>query len=235
VRIRALVLPVAIVAALLAGCTKDAGTTTPPTPTVTGLAALTGAEIMNKAAEAFSKVTSYHLKGKVVTEGQTVEVDISVVGDTEKGTIVAEGTSIEIIELKDGSYVKSDALFAQMFDDPSMDAATKAALQKTMKGKWLKMAPSESDTILPKPSELFKPGDFGAVAKGDTSTINGMPVIALEDRSGGKVFIALTGEPYPVRVDAGDIGTFDITEIGTVAPFSAPPASEVFDTTQAGK
>jgi hypothetical protein len=116
-----------------------------------------------------------------------------------------------------------------------MDLAIRAALQQSLKGKWLKMPPDQMDPILPNPSELFKPKDFGAVAKGDTSTINGMPVIAVVNRSGGKIYVALTGEPYILRVDDKDTGTFDITEIGTAVTISAPPASDVIDFAQASK
>jgi hypothetical protein len=234
-RIRALVLPVALGAALLAGCTKSADTTPPPTPTVTGLAALSGAEIMSKATEAFSKVTSYHLKGKGVVDGQPIDMDISIVGETAKGTIVSQGHSVEVISLEDGTYLRSDSLFEQLFTNPSMDTVTKATVLAAIKGKWLKMPPDQSGSILPKPSKLFKPKDFAAVAKGDTSTINGTPVIAVVNRSGGKIYVALTGEPYIVRVDDKDMGTLDITEIGTVVTISAPPASDVIDFAQASK
>ena len=85
---------------------------------------------------------------------------------------------------------------------------------------------------------------IGPVTKGATATVNGVPVIAITDQAtadwcldvgaqcdGRTIYVATTGEPYPIRIDTGDGHIpLDFADFG--ASVDVPPAPvDIFDAT----
>ena len=77
--------------------------------------------------------------------------------------------------------------------------------------------------------ELLKP--TGKLTKGKATEINGAPAIALDD-SGSKLYIATTGEPYPLKMmpPGTQKGELTFSDFGsTFADLKLPPDSQVVD------
>jgi hypothetical protein len=67
--------------------------------------------------------------------------------------------------------------------------------------------------------------------RGLTSQVNGVLALALEGNAvdDGTLWVAIEGEPYPVRIDAGTQGVIDFMDYGATVDTNTPPASQIFD------
>jgi hypothetical protein len=230
-RIRALVLPLAVAAAFLAGCTQ-AGSTPSPTPTSNGIDALDAAAILTKANDALNKAGSYHIAGSATSEGQKVDVDVVFAGDNFKGKFGLLGLSIDLMTVGGTVYMKADSLLGLMglagTQSPQM-----TALANTVKGKYIAVPAGEAAQFadVPNADELlgFKDGTF---TKGETTTLDGKSVLTLSNSKGTKLYVARTGEPYPVQVEYEGGAVLKVTDIGTASAITAPAAADVIDYTQ---
>jgi hypothetical protein len=226
-RARLVLVPIAITAALLAGCGKDKTPAAAPPPTNNGVAALSATEILDKAKAAAIAAGSVHVKGSTSSENQNISIDLKIDHKDFAGTIETSGTVLEIIRLGSDFYLKApDAFWEQMIPKEQQVALA------LIKGKYVKMG---SDN--PSFKELSSIGDFdtllkpeGTVSKGQEKTVNGTPAIALVDSTDkGSLYIATVGQPLPVRIESAKNEGIDFTEWGTSFGLKAPPATEVFD------
>jgi hypothetical protein len=83
----------------------------------------------------------------------------------------------------------------------------------------------------------------GPVTKGATATVNGVPVIAITDQATadqcleigaqcGTIYVATTGEPYPIRIETGDGHTaLDFADFGAPVDVVPPTPLDIFDAT----
>jgi hypothetical protein len=235
-KIRTLLLPLLAGAAFLAGCTQGASpTTTPTTPAGNGVEALAAGDIVAKATDALNKASSYRLKGDFKDdEGTNVTLDMLVVGADKKTSMSSAGLSIEVYQISGVTYLKADDLWAQLLGSMIQDKAQQTLALNLLKGKYVKLTP-EYQTMLagvvPDAASLLKPekGDF---TKGATTTIDGKPVVTLTDGNGNKLYVATTGEPYPLRLESSNGEKMDVIEIGNKATIAAPGASDVLDMAQ---
>ena len=140
-RARLVLVPVALAAALLAGCTTSTPQTTPTTaPADNGVSALPAAEILNRATTALINAKSFHVKGEVISGGETVKADVQLSGDNGKGTLVSAGQTIEIIRDGEDGYLKVPADFLALLIPPGTPNAPSAdQLAALLKDKYIKI------------------------------------------------------------------------------------------------
>ncbi len=233
-RLRIALVPLGIAAALLSGCTgtpTSTPTTPAPTPTVAatpnGVEALTAEEILSKATAALAAAKSFKAKGDDVDEAGKMSLDLTFSGANGQGSVTVPDGTFELIKVDSILYLKAAPEF---WKDALPEGAGAATL--LLKDKYVKM-----DSTVPLASvygAIFDPAEFlkpdGAFTKGETSTINGTPAVALiASKDNSKLFIATTGEPLPLRIE-GKPGVFiDFTNFGAAVEVKAPSADQVID------
>src|SRR5574342_826885 len=226
-RARIVLIPMLVVAAFVAGCSKDSGSGTPTpgptTPPPNGIAELSVDEIMAKATEALGKVSSYRAKGEVLSEGVKTPIDYQSQGDDISVVFAVEGHQVNFVKIGNDVYLKG----LEELLGPAVPPAAAALI----KGKYVKL-----DTTKPQFAALAKSFETeelltpeGTASKGETKTIDGTPAIGVVDSTDSSVlYIATVGEPLPLRVEFtdGSVITFTYNEAFTI---SAPSAAEVVD------
>jgi hypothetical protein len=233
-RLRILLLPLAAAAALLAGC-ATANPSTPPTPTSNGVEALSAQEILTKATGALDAAKSYRLTGVFVDDGDKAELEMTVAGDNAKISIKSDIMNFEAVRFGGQTYLKADDLWEPLISLAVKDEAQRALAIAMIKGKYVTV-PADQQTmqkLVPKASEILEP-EAGTFTKGAATTIDGKPVITLTDAKGNKLYVATTGEPYPVRLESATGETVNVVDIGVEAAVTAPPAAEVVDVSKFG-
>jgi hypothetical protein len=238
-RARLVLVPIALVAALLASCTTKTEPATSPTTAAAdnGIAALSATEILAKAVTALTNAKSVHIKGDFISDGDTMKADILIHGRDGKASIETGGKTIEVIRVGTDGYFKASAEFLSLLIPPGTQGAPSPDQLALLKDKYIKV-PAGNAMFAAfasgiEPSELLKA--TGTVSKGEAKVVNGVPTITLVDddaKDGGKLYIATTGEPYPIRLEhvAGGSG-LDFAEYGAAVEIKAPPAEQVFDAT----
>ena len=237
-RARLVLVPIVVAAALLAGCDKSgtdpAASASPSTaPSDNGVALLPASEILSKALAAASSAQSVHIKGDITVDSDKISLDVTVSGENGKGSITAEGQTVELIRVNNDVYMKAGEGFWNMVagDDRS------PAIASVLKDRWVKVPADEGFAEL---ANLFNPDRLlpsaGPATKGQTKTINGISAIGLTDSvdtGEGVIYVATQGEPYPLRLEgpAGE-GAIDFTDWNAPVEITAPPAGDVLDMSQ---
>jgi hypothetical protein len=214
-------------AAALAGCSGggsgSAGPAASPSPTPNGIENLTATEALARSNAAAKAAKWVHVKG---TEGGTT-LDLHVGDEQASGTVSENGLTAQLLAAGGHTYLKGDKAF---WDDAlGTDQGGKLV------GKWV-LADDASDSLGPF-TDISRLVDLvlspeGTVTKGTVSTVDGQRVLGLVDSNDGSVlYLATTGEPYPVtihdKVASIDPPVFD--GWGQPVDIKPPPASEVVD------
>jgi hypothetical protein len=164
-----------------------------------GTAAKSPDAIVAAATGAIRGAKSVHVSGSVVNSGSPIKLDLNLAaGKGGTGQMSENGLSFRIIVVKRVVYINGSDSFWRHF------GGTAAA--QLFHGKWLR-APATgqlgSVAVLTDLQSLFNKllSHHGTLAKGGTSTINGQKVVAVKDTtSGGTLYVATTGKPYPIAV-----------------------------------
>jgi hypothetical protein len=237
---------VASVAALTAACAKTdtPGSAAPasrsesPSLTDNGVAKLTANQILDKATAAFRRAGSVHIKGSGFADGEQFSMDLRLKGSAGGyGTLTSNGQTLEVIRIGKTAYLKADKGF--------WENQVNAQVAKLLDGKYVK-GPTTHPSLKPLASltdltdaarELLKPD--GAIRKGSRQKIDGVNAIGLVDASadGGTLYIALQGEPYPLRVvpntkSRDDQGALEFLEYGEPVTLTAPPDAQTIDSSR---
>lgn len=238
---RALV-PLVLACALLAGCggTDDdgtdgggtpAGTTTSSAPADNGVAALEADAIVDKAMAALGAAKSFSLKGDIDMDGQRLALDIKVSGEDVLGTMTIDGAAVELLRVGGQAYIRPDEKFWSQFG--GADAG--ATMAQLMGDRWAKISSKDAQFEeffqITEPADLLKPD--GAVTKGETKTVNGVAAIGISEAGsdGGTLYVATTGEPYPLLMEGPPgKGQLSFGDFGAAfEDIKAPAAGDVVD------
>jgi hypothetical protein len=131
--------------------------------------------------------------------GSRITLDLNLVnGRGGQGSMSQNGLSFQVVTVGNEVYINGIIAFWQKF-------AGNAEAQ-LLWGKWIKapasaqLAPLATLTDLKKLlSQLL--ASPGQLAKGSITTVRGQPVVAVKDiTNSGTLYIATTGEPYPIEV-----------------------------------
>lgn len=213
-RVRALAVLV-LVGATAAGCgggTKSNGEASKPAQ-----------QILADAKQAATSATAVHYHGSIVNNGSHVTIDLTV--DSTRGgtgTMSMQNLSFDLVRIGDKAYIRgSDAFYAKFAG---------AAAAQLLHGRWLEFPADNGQlavltelTDIGKFFALFK-GKSGVV-KGAETTVDGQKAIAIRsNKTGGTMYVATTGKPYPIEVVGGrsSPGTITFDGWGKTVALTAP-------------
>jgi hypothetical protein len=137
--------------------------------------------------------------GTLTSGGQPITLNLTIAtGRGGQGQMSENGLSFQLVDLHQTVYIKGSPAFWRHFGGN--------AAAQLFNGKWLK-APAtgnfESFAELTNLPTLFDKilSSHGKLSKGATTTINGQKVVAINDTGeGGTLYVAATGQPYPVQI-----------------------------------
>lgn len=140
-----------------------------------------------------------HVSGAVTSAGTPVTLNLNLVsGKGARGQMSEGGLGFQIVALNGTAYINGSDAFWRHFG-----GNTAAQL---FKGKWLKAPETGQFASLAQLTNLQALvgqalSRHGTLSKGQTTTVNGQKVIAVNDTSqGGTLYVATTGNPYPVKI-----------------------------------
>jgi hypothetical protein len=209
----AVLAPVALAVALLAGCGGDSGN---------GESAKKGPQVAADAAKALTDAGAAHLIGSGSSGGKPLSLDLHLQGADAQGSITQDGKKLEVISVSGKLYGQAPAEF---WSSEGLPAAAGALLA----GKWV-ILPSDAGTMLPftldsLAKELAKPSDGTTIKdKVSTATYKGTKVVVVTSSDGSTVDVAASGTPYPVySLNKGkDSGTVTLSDFGKRTTITAP-------------
>jgi hypothetical protein len=165
-----------------------------------GVASKSPMGILNAANKAIASASSVHIAGSFVTSsGTPITVDLHLVsGKGATGSVSSRGLLFKLINIGPTVYVNAGPNVWQTIANPTA--------AQVLAGKWLKTSATGNFAAFGKFTNLHSLlsaalASHGALTKGSTSTVHGQQVVAVRDASkGGTLFVATTGQPYPVEI-----------------------------------
>jgi hypothetical protein len=198
--------------ALPAGCGGSSSSSS--SSSGNGVADKSPADILAATKVAADAAKTVHVSGSIVSNGSPITLDMNLLaGKGGRGQLSESGLAFELIQVGKTVYIKGSPAFYKKI------GGTAAA--QLLQGKWLKAPASNSDfASLSQLTDLRQLVDQtlethgSSLTKGGSSTIAGQKVVGITDKTkGGTLYIATTGQPYPVQiVKTGSSGgkiTFD--------------------------
>jgi hypothetical protein len=213
-----------IALAVLTGCGKSA--------TANGVATKPAAEVVAAAKAAADGANSVHVSGSLVSNGSPVTLDLDLLaGQGGRGRVSEAGLAFELIHVGETVYLKGSPAFYQ-----HLAGATAAQL---LQGRWLK-APATvgSFASLASLTDLRRLVDMalainGTPARTGTATVGGQKAVGVTNGSkSGTLYIAATGQPYPIAVTEGGASNGRITLDRWNEPLSLTPPANAIDVTK---
>ena len=125
---------------------------------------------------------------------------------------------------------------------PSSDPSTPGDIAvSAMQANFLHIGPTDTSyqtfASLTDPRQLLAQimQGIGALGKDGQKDIRGAKSIVLSGDQGTKVFVAIDGQPYLLRVLVPGGGTLDFLDYGVPVPLDAPPPAQVVDIAKISK
>jgi len=194
----------AFVALFVAGC---GGTAT------NGLEEKSAAQVQQAATAAIEAASSVHVTGTGVREGRPVQVDLRIQDGSSRGTITIEGARLEITTVGPNAYVQGDQQALELLGVPP--AAAQLGAGRSLKLTAQEAAPLEGYSLDSFAAQLAK-NDSPLDPKVKQTELDGQKVVVVSRQDGSKLYVANTGDAYPLRADdkGPDAGQLDFTEYG---------------------
>ncbi|GGY32585.1 hypothetical protein [Streptomyces omiyaensis] len=219
----------------------------PAAPSPDPFDGLTPSQIADRSVDATRSADSLRMTGKVVTEGQELDVDFAVDdrGACE-GRIGVDDGSAELRRLDDVTYMKGDeAFWRTSMTSQGVPENQIAPVIELVKGRWLKIAPGQAGSadlgeVCDLDSLLDGLGgdreDREGLTRGPDREVDGTPVATLvkeeTDETTTTVSVAQEGKPYirqVVRTGGDEPGTMTLSDFDRPVEVTAPPADETVD------
>lgn len=201
-----------------------------------GVTAKSPDEIIAASKAAAGSASSVHVAGTLTTNGTPITLDLSLAaGHGGRGRISQSNLSFELIVIGNTLYIKGSSAFYRHFGG--------GAAAQLFQGKWLKAPTSGSQLAtlasLANFGRLLEQtlANHGTVAKGPATTTAGQPSIELRDTSnGGSLFVATTGQPYPLEIvrRGSETGHISFSEWNKPVSISAPAGAIDLNQLQSG-
>ncbi|MFJ7958325.1 hypothetical protein ACIQ62_18755 [Streptomyces sp. NPDC096319] len=218
-----------------------------PAPSPDPFAGLSADEIGERAVDATRSATSLRMTGRVVSEGQPLDIDFAVDDhDQCTGLIRIQGGTAELRRVDHITYMKGDEAFwrasmsSQGLPEPQITVTI-----ELIKGRWLKIAPGQEGSedlsgvcdLKGLLADLDKDEDDSTgLVRGPDGTVGKTPVATLvKHRAGGEtttVSVSQRGKPYILKmVKAGgdEPGTMVLSDYDKPVKVKVPPADETVD------
>jgi len=168
-------------------------------PSTNGVESKSPGGIVTAATNAVASAKSVQVAGDVMSSGSRITLDLNLVnGKGGQGSMAQNGLSFQVLTVGNEVYINGTIAFWQKF-------AGNAAAQ-LLWGKWVKAPAGGRLATLATLTDLQKLfnqllSNHGQLAKGSITTVRGQPVIAVRDTTtDGTLYVATTGEPYPLEV-----------------------------------
>jgi hypothetical protein len=158
--------------------------------------------IVTSALSAIDNAKSAHISGRVVSAQSPIKLDLDLVsGKGGKGSMSEGGLGFKIVVLNHEVYINGSPAFWKHFGG--------AAAAQVFQGKWLKAPASGQFASLAQLSDLHTLlgtvlSTHGKLTKTGTTKINGQSAVGVRDTTnGGTLYVATTGQPYPLEILKG--------------------------------
>jgi hypothetical protein len=217
---KALACWLAAVGLLVAGCGGSGG------PKSNGIADQTPDQILTRMKTDVSKAQTVHVTGQIAEGSGGVSLDLTLArGKGGSGTVTFNGLTIQIVRSGDKLYFKGNQAFLKKYS---------GAAASLLAGKWFVVPSTMSgfSSFVPLTSITGLIGQIlgsapSTLEKGDTTTINGQPALAIVDTTkGGTLYVATTGPVYPLelkpKTGSGHVSFSDWDQPVTITPPSNP-------------
>jgi hypothetical protein len=201
---RRLGLTAALAATVCASVAVAAGAS----PPANGIGSKSPDAIVAAATAAGETARSAHIHGGT-SDGRALSLDIRVGKNRGAGRISANGLTFHVIRVGPNAYFKGDVAFWTKAAGPRF-----APFAKLFAGKWMKSSATTGDLAplagLTNLASLVGQilGDHGKLVNDGPTTFAGHPAVAIRDSTqGGTLYVATTGQPYPLGIlKAGNAG-----------------------------
>ncbi len=176
---------------------------------------------------------SVHMTGSVVSGGDNISFDLSFAGSALAGTFSVSGASFGLVALDGKTYLKISATFLSRAGIP-------ASVCSSWCGKYVQLPSADAKSITGSLSvsllarDLFDKIPASAKASGvlfKPASYDGQSVLRLS-QDGNTVDVAASGVAYPVAMVLRNGEYIRFSDWNSVAPVTAPPASQVVSLTQ---
>ncbi|MFC9706310.1 hypothetical protein ACFTWD_37105 [Streptomyces sp. NPDC056943] len=218
-----------------------------PAPSPDPFADLTPDEIADRAVTATQSATSLRMTGRVVADGEPLDIDFAVNDRQEcTGVMKIGGGTAELRRVDDITYMKGDEAFWRVsMASQGMPEAQIDATIELVKGRWLKIAPGQAGS-----------GDLSGVCdlkglladldedeeertglvRGPDGEVDDTPVATLvKKKTGGEtttVSVSEEGKPYilkMVKTGGDEPGSMLLSDYDKPVDVTVPPADETVD------
>jgi hypothetical protein len=155
--------------------------------------------ILAASVAAIDGVSSVRVSGAGIENGAPISLNLALIaGRGGEGTVTANGETFQLVVIEKTLYFKGSASFWRKVGGQSAAAV--------LAGKWLKAPTTGEFSAVASFAEvhslfstLLTP--HGGLAKGPVTTVRGQRVVPVIDRgTGGILYVAATGKPYPVEI-----------------------------------
>ncbi len=164
-----------------------------------GVASKSPDQIVRAASNAIAHAKSVHVSGSIVTSGVPLNLDLTLVsGKGGRGQMSEGGLSFRIVDVAQTVYIQGSPAFWQHFGG--------GAAARLLEGRWLKApATGQFASIAELTNMQQLMGNLllnhGSLSKGSTTTVRGQSVVPVNGTAtGGTLYVATTGKPYPVEI-----------------------------------
>jgi hypothetical protein len=212
------------------GASPSPGATTPAasaSPATNGIDELPAEKALAAARSAYIEAATVRVRGTFVDGGETIGLDLrtSRNGDSA-GTLRVDGAKIGILTIGKTAWFTGDRRF--WTNVGGADAYAQ------LKGKYVRTTLSAADfktfAALTDRRQFADNVLPDAMFPGERQAVNGVDAYRFKDFGGASYFVALTGEPYPLKV-AGKDGAqsldLDFLEYGKPLKLTPPPPAKV--------
>lgn len=201
-----------LTAGLIAACGGSSGT---------GLASKSPDVIVQEANNAIAHASSVHVSGSISNNSIPLTLDLSLVaGKGGTGALSEGGLTFRVITVGPSVYIQGTPAFWSHFAGPTV--------ARKLDGQWLR-APAAgqfaSIAALTNQQLLFGKVllSHGHLKKVGTATVNGQKVVGVRDSpAGGTIYVAATGQPYPVELVKGGSGRIVFDRINQPVALNPP-------------
>ncbi|MEV4430450.1 hypothetical protein AB0K23_34860 [Streptomyces sp. NPDC049602] len=218
-----------------------------PAPSPDPFSGLTADEIGERAVTATRSATSLRMTGRVVSQGQPLDIDFAVDDSGEcTGLMKIKGGTAELRRVGHFTYLKGDeAFWRASMASQGMPEAQIAVTLELIKGRWLKIAPGQAGSedlggvcdLKSLLADLDKDKEQRrGLTRGPDGKVDGTPVATLvKKKAGGEtatVSVSERGKPYilkMVKKGGDEPGAMVLSDYDKPVVVKAPPADETVD------
>ncbi|SEC54831.1 hypothetical protein [Streptomyces sp. TLI_105] len=230
-----------------AGAVPSGAAAPAPAPSPDPFEGLTADEIGDRAVTATQSATSLRMTGRVVSDGQPLDIDFAVNDSDEcTGVMKIKGGTSELRRVDHVTYIKGDKAFwrASMASQGMPEAQITATLE-LIKDRWLKIAPGQAGSqdlggvcdLKSLLADLDKDKEQRrGLTRGPDGKVDKTPVATLVKKKArgetATVSVSEQGKPYilkMVRTGGKEPGTLVLSDYDKPVDVKAPPPDETVD------